>query len=352
MNLFKSRKTLSLDLGSSEIKVVEGRFSKKGIDVISKFSLDLPKGIYEDGVIHNFHQLGEILESGFKERRVSTDNVNGVINSSQIITREITMPKVPEKEIEAILSYQMEDYIPIRPEDYIVQCIILDTIYDDSVEKYNLLLVGIPKEIVESHLKLFENLNLKGNVLDFQGNAITKLVNHGKTINGKHSLDDKIVALVDIGYTNTKLSLIEDGNIKITRILDLGIGESLEDIKRDLSLDKQGLNSLLKNLSLSADYDQAAQEYIAKERIMTSLRTLVDNVEMVFRYYRTRHMSNNIDLILLQGGILGLEGIDNIFNDYFGTETIKFESIDSVNLDEPMWKYGNAIGGLIRMNEV
>ena len=44
-------KVLSIDFGSSHIKVVEGQVSKKGLSILKSFSVNLLKESYEDGKV-------------------------------------------------------------------------------------------------------------------------------------------------------------------------------------------------------------------------------------------------------------------------------------------------------------
>lgn len=352
MRFLQPGKTLSMDFGSTSIKLVEGKYTKKGINIYKKFTVDLPRNVYDDGVIHNMHILRETLANSLASNKISTDLVNGVINSSQIITREITLPKLAEKEIEAILSYQIEDYIPISAEDYIVQCIILNTIYDEGVERYNLLLVAIPKDMVEAHLNLFTNLNLKPRSLDFQGNAITKILGETKMINNNFSKEGKILATIDIGYSKTKLTLIEDDSIKITRIIDFGTREVIEDIAESLNISEIDADKFLSNISLVDDYAEDSHESSVQNILRSNLIGFMDSIEMVFRYYRSMDMNNRVDLILVHGGISSLEGIEHVLKNFFEINCTLLNSLEGIDINEPMWKYANAIGGLIRKDGV
>ena len=60
------------------------------------------------------------------------------------------IPKVEDNEIDSIIHYQLEDYIPINAEDYVVNHLKLGPIMDEGIEKINLMLVCVPKSIVES----------------------------------------------------------------------------------------------------------------------------------------------------------------------------------------------------------
>ena len=108
MNLFNSKTVLSFDFATKEIKVVEGKYSKKGVVVNNSFSVSVPKDIYNDGIIHDIEHLTYLLGQALNANNVTLGQAYGVINSTKIIIREIMVPKVDDKEVDSILHYQLE----------------------------------------------------------------------------------------------------------------------------------------------------------------------------------------------------------------------------------------------------
>ena len=350
MALFKNKYSLGIDFGSSSVKIVEGKFSKKGISINNHFNIDINEDIYRDGKILNIHSMSELLVEGLKGHKISSDRANSVINSSNIITRLISVPNVGFEEIESMLKYQLDEYIPISSEDYIVQFIALDSFYDEGVEKINLLLIGMPKTLIEAHFGLISNGGLKAEVLDFQSNSITKLINIGGIINNNHPTKERNIASLDIGFEKTKLSLIEDGMIKLSRVIDFGTINILDRVGLQLNL---GMEEARKKLLEIKDLDKEVEDnHQILDIIHLELRNLIEQLEMIFRYYITRSAQNNIDLLLLQGGINYIEGLNQIFTDFLNLPTERLEKLDGLQFDGPLWDYANAIGSLIRKGDM
>lgn len=353
MVLHKRKAVLSIDLGSSEIKVVEGKFNKKEIIIYNSFSIDIPEGIYYDGNIIDIHKMGLVLKDNIEKNKISTEKVNLVINSSSIITRQISIPKLPKEEIESILNYQVEDYMPINIHEYIIQYIILDEIIDNRVEKLNLLLVGVPKNMIESHLKLLNNIDLRPNVLDFQGNSITKLIFYNSIINDIYSLNNKTLACIDVGNSSTKLTLIKDGNMHMTRVLNIGTANIIKDIQKNLGIAEKESEEMFLNMSTigTESYlkykDSEIQSIIDK-----NMQLILSNIDMVFRYFRSRNEEDKIDLIFIQGGMANFNGIESLFSSQFKIPAIKLNSLNKISFKYDLSRYSNAIGGLIRRDEV
>jgi type IV pilus assembly protein PilM len=187
LGLFNKKTTISMEFCSDRVKVVVGRYQKKNITIDKCFSIPIPEDLYEDGIIKDTNKYLYELERGLSENKVSRGDVYGVINSSNIIIREISIPKVGANQIGAILNYQLDEYLPVDPQAYVVQYLPLDTVEENGVEKQNLMLIGVPKSIIEPHFNLLQNLGLKPLVLDYAGNAITKLIRFNDSINGVSS---------------------------------------------------------------------------------------------------------------------------------------------------------------------
>lgn len=353
MSILSSNKTLSIDFGADEIKIVEGKFSKKGVVISKNFSIKVPRDIYQDGEIQDMDQLSYLLKTSLSENKISQADVIGIINSSRIIMREVVMPKVGEKEIESILSYQLEDYIPIHTEDYVVKYITLGAVISDGVEKLNILLIGIPRTTVESHLNLLKNINLKPMVLDYQGNAISKLIQAGDTINEFYPNTDTI-ACIDLGYDSTSITITNEGVIKVSRIIELAGKQLIDTLKTrvDDITENELINGIININNVNENLVTINNEYKIVEGTKETIFGIMDRIEMIFRYYRTREMGNDINLVILHGGLSNIKGIEKTFSDTFNIPCVKLNSLSKIKFDGDLSKYANAIGGMIRVGEV
>ena len=346
-------KILSIDFGSSEIKIIEGQASKKGLNILKAFSVYLPENVYQNGEILNSQIIADLIITSLKENKVSTQQVTGIINSSEIITREVSIPDIPENEITSLLSFQLDEFLPVDPDDYVVQHLVIGTILDEEVEKLNILLIAIPKNMVLGHLELLNDAGLKPQILDFQGNAIAKLINFNGKINDNYNPSDITTGSVDIGYDSSKLTIIKNGKIEVTRVLDTGAKNLYEHIA---SVFGYSLEECIEKVKEIENINPSNEEFTDYYRIVniakSTIDSLMEKVEIIFRYYRTRHMGNDVNIITLLGGLSNINGMDNLFSNYFNIPSVNLERLDKLKCEVDLKKYANAIGGLIRISEV
>ncbi len=353
LSLFGSSSVLSLDFGSNRIKGVVGKYSKKGILVDKSFMLNLPEGLYQDGEITDIDQLSYLLRNTLSENGVGQLETYGVINSTSIIMREVSLPTTLKEEIDSIIEYQLEEYIPINPEDYVVKYLSLGKTVLDGIDRSQLLLVGIPRAMIQAHLTLLRNVNLKPSVLDYHGNAIAKLILEGGTINQGYP-DVSTSACIDLGSSFTQLSIIEDGNVKVARAIEFGFFDILEELKKAYSYmgESEILDKIkkLEDISLKPSIDNVDIGFI--EILRDNLFVLMEKIDMIFRYYRTRDLSNKIDLILIYGSFSQIIGLETMFIDFFEIESAKLLSLDRVKINNELSQFANATGALVRLREV
>jgi type IV pilus assembly protein PilM len=333
LGLFNKKMTISIEFRADEIRVVEGRYNKKNIIVNKCFTIPVPEGLYEDGVIKDMEKFSYVLQKGLSKNNVSRGEVYGVINSSNIIIREIRLPKVEEKQIASILNFQLDEYLPVDPEGYVVQHIPLDIVEEDGVEKQNVMLIGVPKYMVETHLNLLQNLGLKPVALDYAGNAISKLIKYSDTINGIYD-NDITIACVDLEQESTTLNITNKGIMSISRVIKEEISPTVDETPF-MTLDE------------SDDQDVA---------IASGLRgkfaVILDKIDMVFRYYNSRETDKDIELVLIYGNHSHVDGIEDLMSSYFDMPCVKLNVLDKVKFYGDLAIYANAIGALIRVNGV
>jgi type IV pilus assembly protein PilM len=232
--------------------------------------------------------------------------------------------------------------LPVDPQAYVVQYLPLDTVEENGVEKQNLMLIGVPKSIIEPHFNLLQNLGLKPLVLDYAGNAITKLIRFNDSINGVYDKNITIVC-VDLEHESTTLNIIEKGMMSISRVVK-------EEI-RPIVYEDAALTSDEASWPVEGN-ESFEQDNSAVSGLKRNLGVILDGIDIVFRYYSSRETENDIDLILLHGYYSNIDGIENLIGNFFEIPCVKLNVLDKVKFYGDLADYANAIGGLIRVSGV
>ena len=341
---------LSMDIGSYRIKIVEGKHTKRGIEIISFFSINTPEGVLEDGIIPDKDLLHYVLREEFIKRKMRTRNVHLTINSSKIITREIVIPKMNYDDIDKLIKYQIQDYVPINPDNYTTQFKIVDHCFVDDMEKLKILIISIPNSMVNGYYELIASLNLNLIVLEYQPSSISKLLSYNNVVNNIYPLHKFTAASVDIGYDNTKISVIDNGRILFTNIVEVGSKFIDENLILSIDYNKKHIEKIKKDIAnISYPYGGEFIDNKIFDSLKRSMLNLIEKIGVVFNHYLARNNNKRINLVILSGGISSINGLDNLFTNILRIPTITMKSFDRVNFKGPIANYANAIGSIIKI---
>ena len=133
-------------------------------------------------------------------------------------------------------------------------------------------------------------------------------------IEGQLGLDeDYTVAIVDIGSTMTTLSVLSGGHTIYTREQLFGGKQLTEEIQRRYGLSVQEAGLAKKEGGLPADYEQEVLEPFREAVIQQVTRSL--------QFFFSSTQYNDVDHVVLAGGVAALTGLAQAVEDKLGTPT-------------------------------
>ncbi len=275
---------ISIDLGTYETKIIEGRLYKDGVRVTKSFSYQTPFDSYENGYIKNEMELLNVTKEELRNNKIKAGDCFINIKSTSIVTREIVFPLLGDKEITGLLQYQLPEYLPMDAGKYIVQHKPLDKVNVGGADKLNTLVVAIPREVVDGHFSFIKELGLRPMVLDYQCNALWKLIKYSGRINDDISIEDKTIATVDLGYSSTSITIIKNGKMQFCRVLDIGGAELDISLEELLTLEKHEVLEKKKEIKDISIVDEGYTDYNRLLNIMrTGLEGIMERIDRIFR---------------------------------------------------------------------
>lgn len=348
-----NKNIISIDIGSYETKIIEVKKNDNYIQVNKAFYILTPESCYEDGHIKNERVLIDVMKEVLNQNKISSKKAYLTIKSTAIITREIPFPVVEPKEIEGMLKFQLPEYLPMDVSRYVVQHKIIGKVFDGEKERLNVLIVAIPKDIVEKHFCVLTELNLKPKILDYQSNSISKLIWFIDSINDGIFISDKTIAAIDLGHNSTNVSIIKNGKLQTSRAIEIG-GEDLDN--NILNLFKINKKELLEKKAEIEDISVIDDGYSDYNRLInitkTTIEGIISKVDKIIKYYVSKEIENEINMILLYGGLSKLYGVDKLFFNYFNINTVILYNVNKINIQVDPSRYLNCISTVLRDEEV
>lgn len=339
-----SKKAVSIDIGSENIKVVVGRYNKNKVAIEKAFKISTPEGAIEDGHIKNIDELSDVIGDALDLHKVNVDNIIFTTNSTSIINRTIMIPKVNEDEIETVIKYEVKQYLPINLEEHMIQYNILSEKVIEGKEKLEVLIVVYPNRMIYSYEELTNLIGGKPYALDLNYNS------KRKALYVMNPYIKETVLSMDIGANNISLTIISNNELVLIKTINSGGNHLDHEISRMLGMSLQEAESEKKESCNLMSREEGPLEHCVKE----SVDMWFDEANRLIKYYKSKNSQGKIDKIYLCGGGANIKGLERYVSTKFdmrvkilqGNSNIEFKkNVDEVSISE----YINAIGALIRL---
>ena len=347
----KPRNVVAFEIGSKHIKIVEGKYSKDKLSIYNMGQVETPMASIEDGAIIDERALVNTLQVAINQLGIKSKDAVVTSNSSSIIDREIIIPAVDESEMESVIKYEIQQYLPINLDEYIVEYVVIDKLVDSEGPKLKVNVISYPKDIVNGYYKLIKSLGLNPYVLDVTYNSLKKIVNHTGMI--KNGGQTGTVAFVDMGATSINVTIFKRGQLDFTRIIKSG-GETIDQAlssRLDMSIKSTESMKMDKGNLLDIQDDDEVN-VIIKETV----DEMIGELEQILQFASNKN-GENVDEVVIYGGASKLRGLD-VYMQRKLLKSIKrvftLERIDistSAMPKEPIGEYLNAIGAVIRQSQ-
>ncbi len=325
-------------VGTSHGKKKKNGLVSESIQIRDTFHIETPKLKALDPVLQTemdkqfspefdkFELIKELNEK-LRQKKIKTEKVIVTLGDRSVISREMVLPKVEEDKMKGMVSYELQEFLPIDPHQYLIDFKVVDLIKVGEIEKYRLIVAALPKKEGHYYHSLVQEMGKDPVVLDIASNGISKMFDRPMKINGKmREIESRTYAYIDIGYSSIKLHIIENGILKFTRSIDGGIQP------------------------VAHNFDE---KHIPDARSLELAKKWISSLEQMFKFYTSRETNRKIDHIFLYGGGSLIPGIDKQFSESIGLSTEVIDDIENIDLHKDCTYFSlplflNSVASLIR----
>lgn len=301
---------IAIDIGHSYLKIVQTGTNGQ----INKFVVHkLPEGCVDDLNISSEETLIESLKKAKKEARLPSNKCILVLSGSDIIARHFTLPILAEEDLYQNILHEMSGYLPVDPEKYYVDYKIAETVEEDGVQMYKVLVTSASKRVINGYRKALKAAGFAPKIVDTSENSCEKLLRYNNQINPGFSIEGG-VCFLDFGTKYTRANLYNNGLYYVSNELKRSSQSITEVIAKVAGKDILTSETLKrKNDYLSGMHEN---EEVSKA-VKYEIDSLVFEVSRVFDYFRNR-TKNTINKIYLSGGGSLLQGLQPYLEKHIG----------------------------------
>ena len=309
------QKSIGLDIGFHDIKVVELIRTDKGFQ-ITKFAIkEIPASILQQK--DRAPLLGDFIKKMFADAKIKGKQVYLSITGHNVIIRNATLPKMPPEELIDAAKWNAKEEVLFDLENAVVDNYIMAESDQDGATFYEILSVIVREDVVDFLVSIAKEAGLQP-----KGVTVVPIAlwDYDAALN---KIDPQTVtSYVDMGSERTRIYFVCDGHILFSREIPNGgknltaslVGEyELEDGKTAI-IDAVRAEQIKKTFGFPAeDADGKTEEGIPLSLIRAKLEPILEKqvteMDRSIEYFKNQYRKDSVDRLILSGGGVGLSGL-------------------------------------------
>lgn len=299
--LTPKRQLVGLDIGSSGIKLVQLK-ENRGRYVLQKFGVKpLEPEVIVDGTVMDEGRVVSAIRELFEELNVKVKQVAVSISGHAVIIKKISLPPMPDDELEGQVKLAAEQYIPFDINEVNIDFHVLppSEVGSDTQGEMSVILVAAKKDKINELTELVKAAGLLPLVMDVDAFAIENM----------HAINypvaqDETTALVNVGASVMNVNIVRRGTSLFTRDIPIGGNRYTEAIQRELGMSYEDAESTKKG-ERSAGGNQAAVNSVidgVNAEVASEIARTID-------YFKSTTTDAEIQQVLLCGGTSRVKGL-------------------------------------------
>jgi type IV pilus assembly protein PilM len=330
----RSKQGLGVELTPERINIAQVEKLQQAVKVTSLVSAPIPEGAFHDGRIVDASAIADVIRQGLDQKKIKVKQAASSIPVGETVIRLIKLPaELDDFELrDMVLNQEAALYLPFPREEADVDYQKLGTTLDeDGIERVEVLLVATPKEITESYLSVFSQAGLQLTHLEVSSFALMRTIRNLLL----QFAPSEAVALVDIEYDGTEISIVMGGVPQFNRKVSIGTQQIQAAISRAMNLPASMGVDLLNTMTVPIGMEDGADNSPSAAAILRVLGDLADEVRRSIDFYLNQGDTIEIAQVLLAGPGAGLGKIDDFFTQRLSLTSTLVDPVDTLGLQLP-----------------
>lgn len=300
--LTPKRQLVGLDIGSSGIKLVQLK-ENRGHYVLQKFGYKpLEPEVIVDGTVMDEGRVVSAIKELFDELGVKVKQVAVSISGHAVIIKKISLPPMPDDELEGQVKLAAEQYIPFDINEVNIDFHVLPPSEGEGGGdgEMSVILVAAKKDKINELTELVKGAGLVPLVMDVDAFAIENM----HAINYPMS-QEETTALVNVGASVMNINIVSKGTSLFTRDIPIGGNRYTESIQRELGLSYEEADALKKGKRTSGSNQVAAAQGV----IESVNAEVASEIARTIDYFKSTVAEGDVQQVLLCGGGAQVSGL-------------------------------------------
>lgn len=324
MAIFKKKLNIGIDIGSSSIKIVGIRKTKKH-PVLEFFrAIDL----YDDGHIRNPDELNNTILSDILlelkyELDIRKERVNLTLSGPQTYLYNLEIPDISHNEIMRTIQWQLKAIVPWEIDKVELDYFPIPARNGAENQKQMILAVA-EKDKLEKHMSVFSHIGMETGIVELDCLSLYNCYNYFEQ---NEKLESNV--LINVGAYSSNCVIFQPERNMYFRNLEFG-GSTINDIlQKNLNLSYIEAEHIKrsKNLTQILNKFPIEQWYKVRDSLLETFERFCFELDQFIKYYQAKENVARLNAIFVTGGTMKMQNLIILMQNYLQLPVIRWSPL-------------------------
>jgi len=314
---FERKDVLGLDIGSSQVKLIQLRKSHTGYAVTAAAVSEIRPGTADD--TNAGAAATDAIRQCLSSSGAETNFVVCGVSGPEVAVRSFSFPPMPAGELAAAVDLEARQVCPFSIDESAVDYQLVP----EDEQCMRGVLVAATKKLLNRKTNMVKDASLKCVLMDVEGLALLNCLEafSPEQNNSGHAR----LAALNVGNTRTTLAIKGDNGLPFIRDISYAGNHILKYIADHHNMDIEEVRNILCCCAPDAQADPAMEQTLSD-----SLHRLVIDVNETLRYYAAQERSTSVDTVLVCGGFALVKNFVELLNEQLTAEAVLWNPLENV----------------------
>ncbi|HLT36031.1 MAG TPA: type IV pilus assembly protein PilM [Enhygromyxa sp.] len=284
---------IGLDIGSSSIKLVQIKVSRK-VRTLQNFGIEpLPPGAIVDGAIANSGAVAGAIRNLTKRIHLRGKEVAIAPSSNSVIIRRLQIPAMEGPALAEQMEWEVKQNVPYARDEVIVDWEVMVPRTPEG--QMEVVLVAAKREVVEQYVETVKSAGLNPVIVDTDAFAMQNAVEDAVGFS-----PDETIAVINVGAHFSTIAIVRGGKPVFHRNLASGGDTFTEAIRHRLAVGIEGAEAYKVGGAGAAGAEVVPQEV---HRVLAQVSEQVSSeYQRTIDFYLGDAIGTSLARVYLMGG--------------------------------------------------
>lgn len=287
-----AKQIIGLDIGSSSVKAVQVKRSKKGLE-LQAFGMEqlMPQTIV-DGTVMDQTAVVDAIRTLWSRLKLKTKDVSVAISGHSVIIKKINVPRMSRADLAEQVPYEAEHHIPFAKDDVELDYEVV--VEQNASGQMELILVAAKKEVVQDYASVVRDAGLNPVVVEVAAFSTQNAFEANYDLGPSET-----VVIINVGASISNINIVR-GNVSLfTRDVTIGGNAFTEEIQKQLSVSQDEAEAY----KVGGSYDEHGVVPQEVERIIEGVADVIaGEFQRSLDFFLATSADTEVTKICLSGG--------------------------------------------------